>query len=178
MAWEPDDTFYEGYSLWEDFGYGPPGEVARARKELSFLGYQASNDATKEFLELTRELYGFVRVECQQEVSKYQAASKKLVVAGGSPPFDVALAFAIAKLIIGAASVAFSAAKASASILDYLRRKNPTGFEQPEILERAVKKLLAKKNVRDLIVERTERWRISYPQTKGDGIRKGRKRTS
>lgn len=166
MKWTPDDDFYEGYSLWQNFGYGPPGEVARAQKELLSLGYETSIDATKELLELTRTLHKLVKNECQEEIAESRASSKRLIIAGTSPPFDVSLAFSIVNLIL-------LAAQAGVSVADYLSKRGQSKSDQSKILESAVKKLLAKKDSRDLIVEKTERWHVSYRQAgKTKGSRK------
>jgi hypothetical protein len=92
MEWEPPDNFYKGYSLWENFGYGPSGELKRAKTLLSSLGYTENEEAVKEFLQLTKQLHEYVKAECQEEIAQGHGVSKKLKITGEAPPFDVWLA--------------------------------------------------------------------------------------
>jgi len=151
----PDDNFYEGYSLWHTFGYGPQGEVDRARKALASLGYDSSDCAIRELLELTRDLHRLVKAECQDQVVALRDRSKRLVIAGQAPPFDVSLAIQLASVIL-------LAAQTGVLVLDYLRKQRSSSFENSDILEAAFKKLSIKKDTHDLIVEKTERWRILH----------------
>ena len=159
MTWQPPDDLYEDYSLWHTFGYGPEGEIERARKELASLGYDTSEDNIRELLELTRDLQRLVKVDCQDEVSGLSKVSKKLVVVGETPPFDVSLAISLAGVLLLAAQTGISA-------LEYLQKRKSDSLENREILRSAMQKLLQKKSARDLIIEKTERWRISYRNEK------------
>lgn len=155
MGWQPPDNFYEGYSLWETFGYGPEGEINRARKLLSSLGYEQNEYAVKELLELTKQLHELVRAECRTEIEQGQEASKKLRIAGEATPIDVWLAIAIANVIL-------TAAQTGVSVLQLIQSRRLSAMENAEIIEEAIKKLSGQKKANDLIVEKTERWRVSY----------------
>jgi hypothetical protein len=155
VTWQPADNFYEGYSLWQTLGYGPQGEIERAKKVLSNLGYDASETETKEFLELTKDLQELVKTECQEEISALQHISKKSIIVGDTPPLDLSLAMSIAELILLAASV-------GVSVLDYLHNKSKSTVDNKQVFDSALKKLCSKKDANEMIVEKTERWRVSF----------------
>lgn len=150
MEWQPPDNFYEGYSLWENFGYGPNGELKRAKKLLSSLGYAEDEEATKELLELTKQLHEYVKAECQTEIDQGRALSKQLKIAGDAPPFDVWLAIAITNIIL-------TAAQTGISVLQYIESRKLSEMDNPEIVKRAIRKLSGQKKANDLIIEKTER---------------------
>jgi len=155
MGWQPPDNFYEGYSLWENFGYGPSGELKRAKKLLSSLGYTENEEAVKELLQLTKQLHEYVKAECQEEIEQGHDVSKKLKITGEAPPFDVWIAIAIANIIL-------TAAQTGISVLQFIESRRLSGVDNPEIVKAAIKKLCTQKKANELIVEKTERWRVSY----------------
>jgi hypothetical protein len=155
MKWEPPDNFYEGYSLWENLGYGPDGELNRARKLLSSLGYRENEEAVKDLLEMTKRLHEYVKTECQEEVQLGIEAGKKLKIAGESPPFDIWLAMAIANIILAAAQTGIS-------VLQFIENRKLNKTDNPDIVRAAIKKLSSRKDANELIVEKTERWRVTY----------------
>jgi hypothetical protein len=155
MAWQPPDNFYEGYSLWETFGYGPDGEIKRAKELLSSLGYEPTDEAVRELLELTQQLHILVKEDCKEEIEQGNRISKKLKIVGDSPPFDVWLAIAIANLLL-------TAAQTGISVLGLIQSRRATETENLQVVKEAIKKLSKQTKANDLIIERTERWRISY----------------
>jgi len=70
--WFPPDNFYNGYSLYQHFGYGPEGELNLTRNILQKEGYPATINLIKETLELTRDLAGKIQEICESEVKAYE----------------------------------------------------------------------------------------------------------
>lgn len=149
--WSPPDDFYDGYSLYQHFGYGPEGEFNLTKYILLKEGYPADVSLIKETLELTRDLANEIIKTCEVEVHDYERSLRMSLVVAGAVPAHVQIAKAI---IIRILKLAAGKIK---TVVDKL-----TTSEEERIIIKIVDKLKASDKTNEIIVERTENYRKTY----------------
>jgi hypothetical protein len=90
--WTPEDNFYNGYSLYHYFGYGPEGELNLTANMLQKEGFPDDPDLVKATLELTRDLSNKILRDCKPEIREYEVITKRKIVVGGVIPAHIQLA--------------------------------------------------------------------------------------
>lgn len=161
--WFPPDNFYNGYSLYQHFGYGPEGELNLTRNILQKEGYPASINLIKETLELTRDLAGKIQETCESEVKAYEKITKRAFIVGGVVPSHIQIAKAIVIRILRLAT------EKTKSLWDRL-----TTSEEERIIIKIVDKLKVDKETDEIIVKSIENYRKTYHVIKKRARRKAK----
>jgi len=149
--WLPPDDFYDGYSLYQHFGYGPEGELNLTSNMLRNEGYPVDSDTIKETLELTRELANRIQKTCRGEIRIYEKLTRSMLIVGGSVPAHVQIAKAIIIRILKLAAGKIE------SLVDKL-----TTSEDERIITKIVDKLKVDEETNEFIVKSTETYRKTY----------------
>jgi len=149
--WLPPDDFYNGYSLYQYFGYGPEGEFNLTKNILQKEGYLANANQVKETLELTRILARRIQLNCDDEIRLYEKAMRRAFVVGGVVPSHIQIAKAIVVRILKLA-----AGKVK-SLLDRL-----TTSEEERIVMKVIDKLKMNEETHEIIVKSVETYRKTY----------------
>jgi hypothetical protein len=149
--WIPPDNFYEGYSLYQHFGYGPEGEYNLTLNLLQKEGYPTDNILVKETLELTKELVYKIQELCETEIQEYAKMSKTNLLVGGTVPFPVLIAKAIIKRLLE-----WGAGKTK-SLINKL-----TTSEEERILNRAIEKLQTDEETNEIILKSRTTYEKTY----------------
>jgi len=158
--WFPPDDFYEGYSLYHHFGYGPEEELNITSYMLRKEGYPVDIDIVRATLELTRDLANKIQKTCKSEIATYEERTRVALVVGGVVPAPVQIAKAIVIRILK------MAAGKIRSLTDKL-----TTSEDERIITKVVEKLKVDNHTNEIIVKRTE----SYSKTYRIAKKRGRK---
>ena len=149
--WFPPDDFYNGYSLYQHFGYGPEGELNLTNNMLQKEGYPTDIDVIKETLELTRDLANKIQETCKSEIKVYEKITRRAFIVGGVVPSHVQIAKAIVIRILKLAAGKIK------SLLDKL-----TTSEEERIIIKIVDKLKADKKTDEVIIKSTKTYRKTY----------------
>lgn len=149
--WVPPDDFYNGYSLYQHFGYGPEGEFNLTRNILRQEGYPAEVNLIKETLELTRDLANKIQEACVTEIEAYEKATRRAYIAGGIVPAHVQIAKAVVIRILKLAAGKIEA------LIDRL-----TTSEDERIISKIIDKLETDEETREIIVKSTRTYRKTY----------------
>ena len=159
--WIPPDDFYNGYSLYQHFGYGPEGELNLTINMLQKEGYPTDNSLAKETLELTRELVYKIQEICETEIEEYAKMAKTNLLVGGVVPFDVQIAKAMVIRLLQ------WAAGKTKSIMNKL-----TTSEEERILNRAIDKLQADEETNEIIIKSKTTYQKTYTVIKKSKLEK------
>lgn len=155
--WVPPDDFYKGYSLYQQFGYGPEGEFNITRNILQQEGYPTGVGLIRETLELTRVLADKIQETCETEIDEYEKVTRRAYIAGGVVPAHIQVAKAI---IIRILKMAAGKIKA---IVDRL-----TTSEDERIITKIIEKLETDKETKQIIIKSTKTYRNTYQIEKRD----------
>lgn len=149
--WFPPDDFYNGYSLYQHFGYGPEGELNLTNNMLQREGYIADINLIKETLELTRDLANKIQETCKSELNLYEETTRRAFIVGGVVPSHVQIAKAIVIRIL----------KLAAGKIKSLMVRLTTS-EEERIINKIVDKLKADEKTDEFIVRSIETYRKTY----------------
>lgn len=149
--WVPPDDFYEGYSLYQQFGYGPEGEFNITRNILQTEGYPIKADQIKKTLELTRDLATKIQETCEAEVDAYEKATRRAYIVGGVVPAHIQIAKAVVIRVLRLAAGKIK------SILEKL-----TTSEDERIIIKIIEKLGTDEETKGLIVKSTKTYHKTY----------------
>ena len=149
--WSLPDNFYNGYSLYQHFGYGPEGEFNLTKNALQKEGYPTNVELIKETLELTNDLASTIRDMCENEIKAYEESTRRAFIAGGVVPAHIQIAKAIVIRILKLAAGKIK------SIIDRL-----TTSEDERIITRIIDKLETDEKTREIIVKSIETYRKTY----------------
>jgi len=149
--WFPPDDFYDGYSLYQHFGYGPEGELNLISNMLQKEGYPADINVIKETLELTRDLANKIQETCESEIKTYEKITRKAFIVGGVVPSHVQIAKAIVIRILKLAAGKIK------SLWDRL-----TTLEEERIITKIVDKLKVDEKTDEIIVKSIKTYRKTY----------------
>lgn len=149
--WFPPDDFYDGYSLYQHFGYGPEGELNLTSSILQQEGYPTDIKIIKETLELTRDLASKIQETCENEITAYERITRGALVVGGIVPPHVQIAKAIVVRIL----------KLAAGKIKFLWDRLKTS-EDERIITKIIDKLKSDDETDEIIVKRIETYRKTY----------------
>jgi len=147
----PPDDFYDGYSLYQHFGYGPEGELNLTSNMLRIEGYSADINLVMETLELTRDLASEIQETCKSELEIYEKIMKRAFLVGGVVPSHIQIAKAIVIRILKLAAGKIK------SLLDRL-----TASEEERIINKIISKLETNEETNEIIVKSIETYRKTY----------------
>ena len=95
------DKFYPGISLYLTLGYGPEGEKNQIANQLRENGFKVTDDAIRATMELIRDIYIFVKENCQAEVTQYNELHKPYIYIAGFTPPDLTISKELVASLLG-----------------------------------------------------------------------------
>ncbi len=148
MSWQPDDDFYQGYSILEDIGTTAEEEKQRIEKILQKDNINLEDSNIKPYMELSRELMQYLNDECKEELLEFSEYIRKEKYVGTTLPIELILSQIVISefihlILLGIKDVFKNLFK---KIKDYLkeRKEEKDIKEQTEIVLKIIKKI--KKN--------------------------------
>jgi len=100
MSWTPEDDFYPGFSIFEDFGITGMEEKQRVEKILQHDSIEGDSSRIKTYMELARVLMLFLREECREEIQEYSDYHRKEKFVGTTIPIELILSQLVISEII------------------------------------------------------------------------------
>jgi len=164
MEWKPSDRFYPDISLTLDLGYGPEGERNITKNVLTSEGIEPDEETIKKTIELTRDVYIFLKENCEKEVQQYQQVIKEMRYVGGVIPLALALAKEITVWLIRGLIFGIGT-KISEKIFNLIDRKKEKATESDDrkildISKTAIWKILQDEKLGKKITSYEERIKI------------------
>ncbi len=145
MSWQPDDDFYQGYSILEDIGTTPEEEKQRIEKILQKDNINVNDSNIKKYMELSRELMLYLNDECKEELLEFSEYYRKEKYVGTTLPIvlilsQIVISESIHLILLGIKDVFKNLFK---KIKDYLkeRKEEKDIKEQTEIVFKIIRKI-------------------------------------